>query len=134
MKYVVFSVASVQINPPPLNPNSHERREQFPTSKRKEMRKTLSKKIETANYPWVFWIDISYRPKWFKWFWSTRGANYIEFQVIIFRISIGMPWIKDVVSANQRDFGSAKCIHKTNKDNLRNRFSFLINTNPLNHE
>lgn len=57
-------------------------------------------RIGTANYPWVFWINISYRPKWFKMFWKTRGANYIEYQVLILKITIGRPWFKGSVDAH----------------------------------
>lgn len=84
-------------------------------------------KIETANYPWVFWINISYRPQWFKKFWKTRGANYVEYQVWVFKISIGQPWFKGALDAHQRDYGSAKHIHKTNQDILHNtKLSILI--------
>lgn len=82
------------------------------------------KSKELANYPWVFWLSISCRPKWFSYNWSTRGANYKEIQWWIFKINIGRPWLKIVVDAHARDFGSAKYIHDTNKTNSTRLFSF----------
>lgn len=80
---------------------------------------------ELANYPWVFWIAIRWRPKWFKFYWKTRGANYIDIQWWKFHISIGRPWLKTVVDAHSRDYGSAKYVHDTNKQNLKPLFSFI---------
>lgn len=80
---------------------------------------------ELANYPWVFWFQVSYRPKWFSYNWRTRGANFIEVQLWVFKISIGRPWLKSPVDAHVRDYGSAKYVHNTNQDNLKQRFSFI---------
>jgi beta-lactamase class D len=84
-------------------------------------------KVKTANYPWVFWIYIQWRPKWFAFWWKTRGANAWDCQIWKFHISIGMPWFIGYVEANQRDYGSAKHIHETNKCNAKRPFSILIN-------
>jgi hypothetical protein len=48
--------------------------------------------IGLENFPWIFWLRVSIRKHWFSYMWSTRGANFIEFQFWIFRISIGRPW------------------------------------------
>ena len=80
---------------------------------------------ELANYPWVFWFQVSYRPKWFSYNWRARGANFIEVQLWVFKISIGRPWLKSPVDAHVRDYGSAKYVHNTNQDNLKQRFSFI---------
>jgi hypothetical protein len=84
-------------------------------------------KKETANYPWVFWLSIGWRAKWFRFFWHVRGANFLEIQFWKFRISIGRPWLKSIADAHQRDYGSSQHIHKTNRDNLKQKISFLIN-------
>lgn len=84
-----------------------------------------NKKIETANYPWVFWVNIGWR-KWFTFFWKTRGANFMDIQIWRMHISIGMPWYKGYLKGCQRDHGSAKNIHKTNQDNLKAPLSVLI--------
>lgn len=44
-----------------------------------------------SKYPWVFYISVRKR-SWFKNFYKSRGANYIEFQIFKFVITIGMPW------------------------------------------
>jgi hypothetical protein len=79
---------------------------------------------EYANYPWVFWVRISYRPKWFSRRWSTRGANFKEIQLWVFKISIGRPWLKGPIEAHIRDYGSTQYVHDTNKQNLKPFFSF----------
>lgn len=83
-------------------------------------------KVELANYPWVFWLRISVRTKWFNNYWRTRGANHLEMQIWIFRISIGRPWVKMYLDAHSRDYGSAKYVHKSNKENLKYWFSFKM--------
>lgn len=89
-------------------------------------------KKEVANYPWVFWLSVRWRPRWFKKFWGTRGANYAEYQFLWWQISIGKPWLKMFVDSSQRDYGSAKYVHKSNQENLKQTFSFLIKrNNPL---
>lgn len=79
---------------------------------------------ELANYPWVFWLQIQYRPKWFSKCWKTRGSNYVEYQIWVFKISIGKPWLKCAVDSHQSSYGSAMHVHKCNKDNLKMSFSF----------
>jgi hypothetical protein len=51
---------------------------------------------EVKNYPWVFWIRFEKR-KWFKNFWKTRGSNCMDIQLYNLRISIGLPWHRDVL-------------------------------------
>lgn len=81
---------------------------------------------EIANYPWVFWLTIRWRPKWFKKFWKTRGGNYLEYQFLWWQISIGRPWLKSNLDSKVESYGSAKYVHKTNQDNLKLPFSILI--------
>lgn len=85
-----------------------------------------SKRIKAAKLPWVFWINISIRRKWFSKWWKTRGSNYVEYQLWIFRISIGRPWIQDVVYRYRKDRGSYASIRETNEANLRQRFAIKI--------
>ena len=84
-------------------------------------------KIRKQNVNWVFWISFDKRD-WFCRFWKTRNANSIEFQLFKLRISIGMPWLEDVVLSKMRDYGSKafKQIDETNKANLNHSFSFLV--------
>jgi hypothetical protein len=89
-------------------------------------------KPDYANYPWVFWITIRYRPRWFKRFWESRGANYVEYQLWVFQVIIGRPWLRGPVESHQRDFGSAKYVHNCNKENLRHWFSFKMKS-PMNN-
>lgn len=64
------------------------------------------KKVKT---PWVFWFRISYRHKWFKRFWYTRGNNYLEVQCWILKISIGMPWLHNrIFNAKEANLANEK--------------------------
>lgn len=72
---------------------------------------------------WVFWIKIEYRKNWFSFFWKTRGANYIEFQIWVFKISIGLPWKKRVVNGYTRVNKHLKIIKDTNENNAKMRFA-----------
>jgi hypothetical protein len=87
---------------------------------------TNTQKQSVNNFPWVFWIHIKRRPQWFSYWWKTRGANYIEFQVWIFRISIGMPWLKYVLEGQLRDYKTLRFAKETNDGNQKMKFSFLI--------
>lgn len=80
-----------------------------------------------STLPWVFWMHISIRRDWFSYWWSTRGANFVEFQVWIFCISIGRPWLKSVIESKIHQYGSAYSIKKTNEENLKLPMSILIN-------
>lgn len=81
-------------------------------------------KKRIANIPWVFWFTVEFRPKWFKMFWKTRGANFTEIQFLYWKISIGMPWLNSYLSFP--DYYDEN-IHETNKENLKARFSILVN-------
>ena len=81
---------------------------------------------DKIKFPWVLWFSISKRKQWFSYWWRTRGANYVEFQVWIFRITIGMPWINDVLLQHIKDYGDLRNAKKTNKLNLHSWFSFQI--------
>lgn len=76
--------------------------------------------------PWVFWFRISIRKDWFKYWWKTRGSNYIEFQVWILRISIGLPWHKNVKEYYLNQYGNLNHLDKTNLDNLKAPLTLLI--------
>lgn len=80
----------------------------------------------TSKLPWVFWISIRIRRKWFSYWWKTRGANFIEFQVWIFKITIGRPWHKDAVHRFRKDYGTHNHIREVNRDNLKYWFSIPI--------
>lgn len=82
-------------------------------------------KLKTAKVQWVFWINISFR-KWFKFYWTTRGANYKEIQIWLIRISIGRPWLDCYVGSQYRDYKTTRYITETNKGNLKRFFSFKI--------
>jgi len=84
------------------------------------------KNKELANYPWVFWITIRWRPKWFKFYWKTRCANAVDIQFWKFNIGIGRPWLKGLVDAHQRDYGSSKYVHQTNLENRKIPISFTM--------
>ena len=75
----------------------------------------------TKKTNWVFWFKISIRRKWFSYWWSTRGANFKEYQIWIFKISIGQPWLHDVIE--QETKGHADNV---NSDNKKMSFSRLI--------
>jgi hypothetical protein len=79
-----------------------------------------------SSLPWVFWINISIRREWFSYWWKTRGSNFAEYQVWIFKISIGRPWLRSVVESKIRDYGGVETILKTNEANLKNPISILI--------
>lgn len=86
----------------------------------------------TANVQWVFWINFSFR-KWFKFYWTTRGANFKEIQIWRLRISIGRPWLDCYVKSQHRDYSSTKYITQTNKDNLKRLFAFKVQPKILQH-
>jgi hypothetical protein len=81
------------------------------------------------KHSWVFWINISIRKQWFSYWWKTRGSNHIEFQVWIFKINIGQPWVDSVLKYHLENDGSLNYIDRINQDNLKTPFSFLINQN-----
>lgn len=84
------------------------------------------KENSIIGFPWVFWISIDIRKNWFSYWYKSRGSNAIEFQVWIFRISIGRPWIKRVLLGQLRDYNSLEYTKETNNNNLNNPFSFQI--------
>ncbi len=75
---------------------------------------------------WVFWINLSIRKNWFKFFWKTRGANYLEVQLWIFKLSIGLPWHKEVVKAQIRDYGHTRSLELSNLSNSVSPYSFWL--------
>ena len=79
-----------------------------------------------SKFPWVFWLSISWRPNWFKYFWSTRGANFYELQIWKFKVSIGRPWILDVIHNYRKDYGTLNHVRETNRLNLKRKASLLI--------
>lgn len=81
---------------------------------------------EVKSFPWVLWLNITIRRNWFTNLWYTRGSNFFEAQVWIFKISIGMPWIKDVLVGKIRDYGSLKTAKETNEGILKNTKSIQI--------
>lgn len=77
--------------------------------------------------PWVFYINISVRKDWFSYWWSTRGSNFKEFQVWMFKISVGRPWSQIVLELLMSEYGNIEYAMKTNTENLRGPFTILIN-------
>jgi len=65
---------------------------------------------------WVFWLQIEKRD-WFKNIWKSRGANSLTIHFYGYHISIGMPWLKNVIEYHERD-NSLHQIYKTNKANI----------------
>jgi len=82
--------------------------------------------MKKLNHPFVFWLKISIRKTWFSYWWKTRGANFLEFQVWIFRISIGMPWYQGYLDSVKKDYGSLNTIEESNKGNLKHWLSIKI--------
>ena len=80
---------------------------------------------DVIRYPWVFWVSISIRKEWFSYWWKTRGSNFIEFQVWIFKINIGMPWQKSPRMYYNK-MNELRNMKKTNENCLKAPFSFLI--------
>jgi hypothetical protein len=77
---------------------------------------------------WVFWIQIEKRD-WFKNIWKSRGANALTIHFYGYHISIGMPWVKNVIEYHQQD-NSMYQIESTNKANqegnkTHGRFRFI---------
>lgn len=78
------------------------------------------------KFPYVFWFKVSVRTNWFSYWWHTRGANSIEIQAWIFKISIGRPWCKGVLAGYKRDFKNLDQPKRVNDDNLKANFTILI--------
>ena len=92
----------------------------------------ISDKMKKVD--WVFWVTIQKRKGWFKKFWKTRGSNCMEIQIYDYKISIGLPWHKDVVAkANQNyPLEGINHFHRVNKQNRIGiqkwgRFRFIKN-------
>lgn len=83
-------------------------------------------KKTTVKLKWVFWFRVE---KWRTDFRTKiRGANYIEFWLYFFRISIGMPWAKAFVEyevGHPLGIG-VKGIEKNNNEILRNCKSIRV--------
>lgn len=79
-----------------------------------------------CRFPWVFWLNIKIRRKWFSYFWKTRGTNFLEIQFFIFYISIGMPWKECVLESHIKDYGTLDSIKNTNIGHLKRFFTFQI--------
>jgi len=77
------------------------------------------KKIN-KNLPWILRLNVEIRKDWFSYWWSTRGANFKEFQIWIFKISIGMPWKEIAVKSKLRDYGNLSSIKQTNDGMINN--------------
>ena len=82
-------------------------------------------KEDVIKYPWVFSFRIKIRRDWFSYWWKTRGANFVEFQVWIFNITIGRPWHENprIYYNEQKQLEHMK---KTNEANLKAKFTFLV--------
>lgn len=78
-------------------------------------------KPELSKCSWVFWFEIRYRPNWFSRFWKNRGANFKDYQIWKFHVSIGRPWLK----AYEDAYGEGE-INLANAKNFDRPFSLLI--------
>jgi hypothetical protein len=67
---------------------------------------------------WIFYIQIEKRD-WFKRFWKSRGSNCLNIQFFKWHISIGMPWLQDVVDKADvlYPLSGINHFHKTNEAN-----------------
>ena len=74
---------------------------------------------DIKNYPWIFRINISLRTNWFKLFWSIRGANFFEIQLIIFKIQIGIPWHEEFLQTHLDLYKNLDKIRETNDGFLK---------------
>lgn len=61
-----------------------------------------------------------------SYWWSTRGANFVEYQVWKFRITVGRPWHPDAIAQKLRDDGSLTSCMDVNTYTLANTFSLPI--------
>lgn len=75
---------------------------------------------------WVFWFNVQIRKDWFSFWWKTRGSNFMEIQVWIFKISIGLPWSKIVKEYYLKQDGNLNKLDKVNIDNLKGPWTLLI--------
>jgi len=76
----------------------------------------MESKLEKVD--WVFWVQIEKRD-WFKRFWKSRGSNSLNIQFFKWYISIGMPWLKEVIDKADVNYplGGIKHFHKVNEVN-----------------
>ncbi len=84
--------------------------------KNKKTKTTIPQTDVISSYPWVFWVRFEKR-NWFCNFWKSRGSNCLDIQIFKLRISIGMPWHKEVLrkaSVNYPMEGLNHC-RKTNE-------------------
>jgi len=67
---------------------------------------------------WVFWVQIEKRD-WFKKIWKSRGSNSLNIQFFKWYISIGMPWLKEIVDKADVNYplGGINHFHKVNEVN-----------------
>lgn len=73
------------------------------------------------NINWVFWLKISIRKDWFSFYWTTRGANFMNMQLGVLFIDIGLPWKKTF----RRSVGD-NYIQEANKINVLNPWGIAI--------
>lgn len=82
--------------------------------------------MNLKKFPWVFWIRISIRKRWFAFFWKSRGANVFDIQIWIFNITIGIPWSTLPLESDFRDYKTLKYAKKTNDSFKNKRFTLQI--------
>lgn len=78
------------------------------------------------KFPWMFWIRISIRKQWFAFFWKSRLANCLDIQIWIFNIIIGIPWSKNPLQQQMKDYKTLRFAKNTNDGIKKSRFSFQI--------
>lgn len=80
--------------------------------------------------PWVFYVSIKVRRKWFSYWWSTRGTNSKEIQVWIFQINIGLPWREEALECMLREYGTLGGVKEINDANLNVKCAFQVGKYP----
>lgn len=85
-----------------------------------------NKIVSLTKFPWIFWIAISIRKKWFAFFWKERLANCLNIQIWIFNIKIGIPWSKNYLQQQMKDYKTLKFSKNTNEGMKKSRLSFQI--------
>lgn len=84
------------------------------TKHAKKMKNSQTEK-RTKRTDWVFWLQIE-RRDWFRKVWKSRGSNNLNIHFYGYHISIGLPWLKDVIEYHERE-GS----NEIERTNLMNR-------------
>lgn len=78
------------------------------------------------NFPWIFYITIEFNTDWFSYWWKTRGANFLQLQILFFKIKLGRPWLKCYLENQIKEYGSLKYVKETNDSFKDSWYAFQI--------